>query len=910
MRRVIGVSSRRSVAREVDDELAFHLEMRTRQLMAGGMSATDARAEALRAFGDLERVRVACITHDQERMTTMSRASLLGELRQDVAYAFRTLRRNAGFAIVVVLTIALGVGANAAIFALVNAVLLRPLPVPEPRALVSVGDPGWVGAVSHSTQPVGEMFSWDGYRYLAEHSTAFTGVAAAGRADYIELRTESSQAEPDRPRARFVSANYFQVLRVPALYGRTFDGTADAEVGGAPIVVISHAYWTRKFAADPSVVGRDLLINSARFTIAGVAAAGFTGEVVGQSADLWMPIGMQAVVNPNRAYIAEREAYWLLLLGRLAPGVTLAQATSQVQQVMRSYFTTAGIGSAKDVAELAVPVGSGARGHSRVRAAFGGALVTMLLGSGLLLLVICANVANLLLARALARTREMSVRLAIGAGRGRLVRQLLTESLVLGMLGAGGGLLLARWGSRALVALANDRPTPIPLDPSLDGLVLTFTIGVAVLSATLFGLAPALRAARVNLASSLRGSARSMSGSLGQRGGRLAGGHALIAVQVALSLVLLTGASLLVRSLNNLMDGSTGLDRDHLAILDVDIRSRGYTGDRLETFAREVTTRLAQVPGVTAVTWSENGLFSGTESGTSFQVPGFTARAEDDTSSAYDLVGPGYVSAIGARLLRGREFAAPDFAGRSSALIVNETFARFYFGDSDPLGRSIKLNDSSTVQVVGVVGDIRDHALTGEVPRRMYLPAIRGAFGDPTALSFEVRTSGDPARLVPQLRTALLAVDPGITIEQASALAVLMQQSVSSERLLARLAGGFGVLSLLLASIGLYGVMSYAVTRRTGELGLRAALGASRAQVLRQVMGDALRLVGLGVVVGVPLAVAAAQLLKSQLHGLGVIDIPSLVVALGVLGGAALLAALTPALRASRVSPLVALQQE
>ena len=910
MRRVIGISSRRSVAREVEDELAFHLEMRTRQLVASGLSPADARTQALQAFGDLDRVRLACIIHDQERLTTMSRASLLGELRQDIAYALRTLQRNAGFATVVVLTIALGIGANTAIFSLVNAVLLRPLPVPGARALVAVGDPGMIGAVAHSSGPMGDLFTWDGYRHLAANASAFGALAASGRADRLEVRTESSQAEPDRPRGRFVSANYFQVLRVPAVRGRTFDGTEDRNIGGAPIVVISHAYWTRKLASDPAAVGRDLLINGARFTIIGITKEGFTGEVVGQSADLWLPIGMQAVLSPRRPWIQEPDAYWLLLLGRLAPGVSVAQATSQVHEVMKAFFTTAGIGSAKDVAEVVVPVGSGARGFSRVRESFGGALITMLLGVGILLLVICANVANLLLARALARTREMSVRLAIGAGRGRLVRQLLTESLVLGTMGALVGLALARWGSQALVTMANDRPTPVPIDTQLDGMVLAFTVGLSLVAAVLFGLAPALRSARVDLASALRGSARSMSGSLGQRAGRLASGHALIAVQVALSLVLLTGASLLVRSLDNLMEVPTGLDRDHLAVIDVDARARGYEGDRLETFTREVTARLGQVPGVAAVTWSENGIFSGTESGSTFQVPGFTAKAEDDTSAAYDLVGPGYVSALGAQLLRGREFTEADFSGRSLAVIVNQTFARFYFGDADPIGRSIQLSDTTTVQIVGVIGDIRDHELTGELKRRFYLPAIRGASGDPTALSFEVRTVGDPARLLPQLRAAVLAVDPLLPIEDANALSVLMQQSVGGERLLARLASGFGLLALLLASIGLYGVMSYAVTRRTGELGLRAALGASRGQVLRQVLASALRLVGLGVAIGVPLALGAAQLLKSQLHGMGGVDIPSLSIALAVLGLSALAAAAVPALRASRVSPLVALQQE
>ncbi|MBC7895317.1 MAG: ABC transporter permease, partial [Cytophagaceae bacterium] len=449
MRRVIGTPSRRSVDREVEDELAFHLEMRARQLQErGGLSPDDARDEALRQFGDVDRVRASCVTHDQERLSAMQRANAIDEIRQDLAYALRTMRRNPGFAAVIAVTIALGIGANTAIFALVHAVMLRELPVRAPGELTTIGDPASVGSVRHSSGPLAEQYTWDGYRQLAQRTKAFSGILASGRADRLEVLAVAGQVEPDRPRARFVSGNYFQVLGVPVTRGRAFDGTEDATIGGAPIVVVSHSYWERKLASDPNAVGRDLVINGNRFTIIGIAPPTFTGEIVGQGIDLWVPASMQSVLMPRRPWLTEPDAYWLLLLGRRAPGVTLEQAAALTQADVRGI-----LGEVKDhrpeaVATTDVPVTRGARGFSRVRASYGAALVTLMIGVGLLLLIICANVANLLLARAMARSREMSVRLAIGAGRTRLVRQLLTESLVLGLLGAAGGLLLAKWGSR------------------------------------------------------------------------------------------------------------------------------------------------------------------------------------------------------------------------------------------------------------------------------------------------------------------------------------------------------------------------------------------------------------------------------------------------------------------------------
>lgn len=907
-RRAVGLSRRQSVEREVDDELAFHLDMRTRQLMATGWSAEAARAEAIRAFGNVADTRATCVTHDQERLRAMRRSTLFDELGQDLAWAGRVLRRHAGFALMVAGTIALGIGTNSAIFSLVHAVLLRTLPVPAAHELVALGDPGMVGAVLHNTGPNTDMFSWGAYLHLRDRHDLFRGLAASGRADRIEVRTSRSQAEPGRPRTRFVSGNYFEVLGVRAAQGSLLTASADAAIGAAPLAAVSHAYWTGTLGGDPRVVGRELLVNDVRVTIIGVADPSFSGDIVGQVVELWLPATLQPVVMPRRPWLTERDAYWLQVVGRPAGGVTRAQLSPRVTTALRAYFSSAGIGTAQELAELTVPVHDGARGHSRLRSMFGPALLTLLIGSTLLLLMICANVANLLMARALGRTREVSVRLAIGAGRGRLVRQLLVESLTLGLLGAAGGLWVSQVGSRALLALATDGFPGVRLDASIGAAVVGFTLGAALLATLTFGLAPALRATRVDLASALRASARSMSGTLGHARKHL-GGRALIATQVALSMVLLTGAALLVRSLSHLRQVDTGLDRDHLVIVDVDAQSAGYAGRGLLALATDVVERFGRLPGVTAVTWSENGIFSGTESGASFQVPGFTATQVDDTSAAYDLVGPGYVRAIGARLLRGRDMEARDMTGAPVAL-VNQTFANFYFGDADPLGRTIRFNDTSAVQIVGVVADVRDHSLSEAVRRRFYLPGHLSPQGEPGALSFEVRAHGDPALLVEPLRRTMQAVDPRITIELLAPLTQLMEQSVNEERLLARLATAFGVLALLLASLGLYGVMSYAVARRTGELGLRTALGATAGVVQRGVVGEALRIVGLGLGIGVPLGIGTLRLLASQVHGVGAADPWSLGVAVAALTASAALAAWIPARRASRVSPLVALQRE
>jgi predicted permease len=837
----------------------------------------------------------------------------LDDLLQDLTYAFRTLRRNAGFTAVVAGTLALGIGANTAIFTLVDAVVVRALPVPHPEQLVAIGDPSLVNSTGEGA-PHANLLSYPLYLDIRNHGGPFSGVLASGRTGRLDVLVDRPTAEMEHPRGRFVSGNYFNVLGVPALRGRVFDGTEDQSPGGSPVAAISYEYWTRRFHQDPTIVGKTIVIDNARITIVGVTPRTFSGEVVGASTDIWLPVSMHDALRPNKRTLERRTSSWLLLLGRLAPGASLAQSRADLTPfILRTIVAnaTGPAGAAFLSREPKVYIEPGGRGFSEVRATFQAPLLTLMIGVGLLLCIICANVANLLMARAIARGREMAVRLALGAHRSRLVRQLLTESLVLAVLGAAGGLLLAWWGSRTLLVLASDG-SAIPLDLSLDARVLAFTLIVSFAAVALFGLVPALRASRVDFATTLRANARTVTGgALGHRGRRAPMGSVLIGAQVAMSVVLLAGAAMFARSLRNVQSVDVGLDRDHLLIADVDITPGGYRRDRLANLAHTMRDRLAAVPGVNAVTYSENGIFSGTEWHTEIQVPGFVMRAPGDSTIAIDNVGPGYVRAIGGRLLAGRDIV-PDDEGRAARVaLVNQAFAKFYFPGVSAVGKVFNLQKIA-VEIVGVLADTRDHALDGNPDRRVYYvytPADT-AGSNPGALRFAIRTNGDPAALVPQVRKTIVAAEPMLPIDGIDPLPVLMRQSIREERLVASLASAFGGLALLLASIGLYGVMAYAITRRTGELGLRAALGAQRGDVMRMVLTDALRLVAAGMIIGVPLALASARLLQAQLHGVAAVDPVSIAVALLVLSASAVVAALVPALRASRVSPLVALQAD
>jgi predicted permease len=700
------------------------------------------------------------------------------------------------------------------------------------------------------------------------------------------------------------------VLGVRPFLGRTFNAAEDDVVGGAPVVVISHGYWQRRFAGDSSIVGREVLINEARYTIVGVTPPSFMGEIVGQSLDVWIPLGMQAVLLPNQPILDDTQAYWLLFIGRRLPGVSLEQARSGFTDAVRGTLATQATTSAlvDQARTVEVRVSSGARGLSRVRNTYRAPLLILMAGVGLLLLIICANVANILMARAVARTREMSVRLAIGAGRGRLIRQLLTESLLLAALGSAAGLVVSGWMSRFLLVLAADGGTVLPLDTGVGVAALGFTSALGLVAVVAFGLMPALRASRVEVATAMRASGKGLTGSgMGERNplGRL-----LIASQVALSVILIAGATLLVRSLQHLQHVDTGIARDRLLVVDLDANARGYSETRLTTLASQLQVRLAQVPEVAAVSFTENGIFIGTESATTVAVPGYEPHQQSDSISFYDQVGPGFVNGTGARLIHGRDFTEADREGTARVVLLNESFSTHYFGNASPVGRTIRVGDSAYVEIVGVVADVKDQSLVGPARRRFYVSYLQHPLGSASIVRMIVRTQGDPVRVIPTVRQVITTVDADLPIRSVAPLSRLMRQSISEERLLATLATVFGIAALLLAAIGLYGVMSYAVSRRAGEIGLRVALGAQRGAVIRMVLRDALLLVGIGIVAGIPLTLGASRIIRSQLHGVGPADPVAFVVALGVLALGAVTAALVPAVRASRVAPVVALRAE
>jgi predicted permease len=901
--------SRFRLVREVDDEILFHLQSRIDALVAEGMSPEEARASALKQFGDVRGVRGDMLVLDRERETAARRRRFIAEIRQDVAYGVRTLRRNAALAGLVIGGLALGIGANAAIYSLVDAVLVRTLPVSHPEALVVVGDPRYVDSRGHGT-PDGLMYSYPLYLDVRKNANGFDGLAAVGASDRVDAYFGESATELEHPHGRLVSGNYFAVLGVHAAAGRTLDASAD-EPSAPAEATISHEYWARRFHQDPSVVGRRVRIDGIRVTISGVAQPGFSGEIVGERTDIWLPVGLRDRLHPNNTWLDDRRMSWLLLIGRAKNGLSLAQVRAATSPIVESAIRAAAkpdeLSEIKDRG-FTFAFAPGARGLSGVRDTFGNPLVALMLGVALLLAIVCVNVANLLLARGVARRREMSLRLAIGANRARIVRQLLTESLLLALFSGAAALLVAWWGSHVLVAMASQgNPISVSLGPTPRG--LAFTFGLSIGSVLFFGLTPALRASRVDLAATLRSTARSVT-----HGARF--GTLLISAQVALSLVLLVGASILTRSLRRTESTPLGFDRDHLIVADLDVATPGYADARLANAVRALRDRVAAVPGVAAVSYSANGIFIGTEWHTDVHVAGHVPRTPKDTVTAADQVGAGYAAALGARLVAGRDLDARDEGVAPRTALVNASFARFYFPGANAVGGLARFDDSSVVQIVGVIADVRGQSLdtTGaNADRRIYVPYLHQSgttkFSQPKELRLLVRTTGEPSALVQLVRRAIVETDRSVAIDDLEPVTDLIRTSIRDERLVARLATGLGALALLLAAIGLFGVTSYSIARRTSEIGVRIALGARRADIARLVMRDGLRPVAAGVMIGVPLAMGAVRILEHHLNDISS-DPGSLALAVAVLFTTAVAAVFLPARRAMGIDPIGALREE
>jgi predicted permease len=875
---------------ELDEEIETHLSLIADEQMRRGLSRTDATASARASFGGVATIKETY--RDQRGLP------FLETFLQDARFALRGFRKNPAFAATAILTLALGIGANTAIFSLVDALMLRQLPVARPRELVRLKTIG--------PRNTDDSFSYSALRQFQSGAARVVDVLGASSTRSIRATVDG---EPELMNRKPVSGNYFAVLGVPAAAGRILMAGDDDAGAGPRVVVISHRYWTRRFGQDHRAIGRTVTIGPTVFTIAGVAAPGFLGETVGEAPDLWTPLTAEAG-RPADVWRGHSTT-WLRLIARRRPGVTIDDARAALEPVFTTI--THEMAAATKIASFRnqalqsrLGIDEASRGYAPVRERLGGPLYALMAVVGLVLLIACANVANLLLARAAARAREMSLRVALGAGRLRLIRQLLVESLLLSVLGGTIGLLLGLWGAGSLVAFASQTPLPLRLDVGLNTRMLAFTAFVSCATAMVFGLLPALRAARPNLVPALK-DARGLN--MRTSGFRL--GRSLVIGQIALSLVLLVAAGLFVRSLMNLRSIDLGFNPDRVVLLNIDMSSGGSKvslEERRNLYARLIE-RAEGVPGVRAASLSFFGLFSGATWGNRITVEGRVAPPDEPERTFANAITPRYFEVMGMQILRGRAFSHDDRANAPPVAIVNETFARQFFNDPAPLGKHVGLGAPATtmMEIVGIVRDAKYAKLREATVPMLYVPFTQqtGQLGE-----LQVRTAADPGAVSSSLRRELAAVDQRAAITGIIEMRQQVDASIMGETLIAKLSSLFGVLALLLSAVGLYGVVAYMSAQRTVEIGIRMALGADHRSVVWLMLRQVLILVLAGMLVGAPVAFFASRLVGSQLYGMTPHDPVAIVLAIAVLSTAALVAGCIPARKASKVSPTVALRAE
>jgi predicted permease len=853
------------------------------------------------------------IEHIKEVSRDTRGTARLESIARDLRYAVRSLRSRPAFTLTVIAMLALGIGANTAIFTLVDALVLRPLPVPHPEQLVIVSDPAGVNN-NNVGSPVTDYVSFLLYRDVRARNTVFSDMYASGWSGPIDVEMGAGTgATVEQPRARFVTGNFFSVLGVPAYAGRTFTAAEDETTAQDPVAVLTYDYWQRRFSGSNAAIGSVMRVNDVAVTIIGVTPPGFGGDIVGQPLDFWLPMMMDPVIQPGMNLLNDRAWSWVVMMGRLKRGVTLEKARAEVSAIeanaIREHVSGLELSQFEErLKNNPIHVVSGARGFSERRAEYEKALWVLMAAVGLVILVVCANVSSLMLARTVARSREMTVRMTLGAGRGRLIQQMLIEGALLAIVSSVLGLLAATWGTRVLLATvsAANTASPIAIDTTPDGRVLAFTAAMTLASVLLFGLLPAFRATRVDLATSLRSQGRNLMGAA--RVGRIPFGRALVVAQIALSMLLLIGGGLLVRSMRQLLHSDIGVDRDHVVAVRVRTMRSQYVGARLTQFRRDLADRVSRVPGVDAAAFADHGLFSGGASGYYVDVSGFVPQADSERQVSLDRVGPNFFHAIGARLIRGRDIELRDLETGPPATVINETMAKRYFGARDPLGATVTV-DSVRYTIVGVVRDFQSSNVRGRPRREMYLVYNNPHVGESGQAKLAVHVRGDPSRLVEPIRRAIESVDRTLPTF-VNPVNALVRGTVSQDVLLVQVTTFFCVVTLVLAALGLYGVTAYSTSQRTSEFGLREALGAEPGDVTRMVLGEAVRVALIGVVIGVPAGLAATRLIRAQLFGVGTIDLPSLSIATVVLVATAVVASYLPARRAARVGPLEALRLE
>jgi predicted permease len=829
---------------------------------------------------------------------------LIAELR----YAVRSLAKSPGFAAVAILSLALGIGANTAVFSMLDSVLLHLLPVRNANELAQLREVG----DNYGSNTGLNALSYPIYQDFRDQNQVFNGMLSRFQVPLslsFEGRNERSMGE-------LVSGTYFPVLGIRPALGRLFGPEEDRTPNGAPLAVLGYDYWKTRFGGDPSIIGRHILANNHELTIIGVAQNGFGGVERLFATQVYVPMMMAEQMISFPKPLEDRRRRWVQVFGRLKPGVSLQSAKASLQpifhrvlemEVQQKEFAHASTYARQQFLRKTLDVMPGGAGQNEAKQFLEAPLWAMMAMVGLVLLIACANVANLMIARSTARQKEIAIRLAMGAGRLRLVRQLLVEGALLSLLGGLLGLAMMPWTLRLLFGIMPELDPPIRYQTGVNLTVLAFVLAVSLLTALVFGLAPALRATRPDLATTLKEQAGAVAG----------GGHAgwrkmLAAAQVSLSLLLLISAGLFVRSLQNLKDLNPGFEVTNLLSFSLDPTLSGYQTERAKQFYKQLTQELKALPGARSAALCVVAPLSFDDWDSTVTVEGYAAKPGEDMNPHVNYVSPGFFEAFKIPLYAGRDFNERDALGASKVVVVNEKFAHQYFGDRSPVGRHLGMGgDPGTktdIEIIGVVRDTKYETMKQEIPRQVFFPYLQQDFA--AGMTAFVRTDLGSAQMFPVLRAAVRRIDANLPIFLMKTEEHQRDDSMAVERLAATLSGAFGVLATVLAAIGLYGVMAFVVARRTREIGIRMALGAAAGNVIWLVMREVLLLVGAGVLVGLPAALAVTRLLGSQLYGIQPNDAVTIV---GATAGIVVIAALSgyvPARRATHVDPVTAIRSE
>jgi predicted permease len=913
----------------ITEELAQHLEDRYRDLSLGGATPAEAYRQTLAELSENE-VLTQELRRVERRVTsepivlgTNRRTNMIADLWQDMRFGARLLVKQPAFTLIAVLSLALGIGANTAIFSLVDAVLLKSLPVKDPGALAQLkwaaGNSfrvSYNGVANRDELPglrVATSFTYATFKDLQARQQSFTGLFAFAPLEQLNVNV-SGQSEIAS--GQVVTGDYYNTLGLTPQIGRALT-TSDDQASAPAAVVLSHHYWRRRFGGDPTVIGKQINLNNAAFTVVGVTPPTFNGTMGNaQAPDLTIALAQEPLVRPGASALRDQLSWWLMIMGRMKPGVTREQAQAElaVGFQQRALAERRAPQSPNQSAQLAagdmprLMVAPGRQGDTHWGRAYYKSLYLLMAVGGLVLLLACANVANLLLARALGRQKEIAVRLALGAGRGRLLRQLVTESLLLALAGGAVGIVIALWGRDLLLSLQFPGQDMAALQTgvsALDWRLLGLTIAVSVATGLLFGLAPAWQTTRVDLTPALKETGR---GSHGQARSRLS--QTLVVAQVALSLLLLVGAGLFIRTLRNLQQINPGFEAQNLLLFRVDPRLSGYQGEQITSLYQRLFARLEAVPGAQAATFSRHPLLSGSRGIRPLFVAGQDTSLTDPTSGYVHIVRANFLETMRVPILLGRDLREQDDAQGPKAAVINQALARRLFPNQNPVGQRIGFTaeTASQFEIVGVSQDAKYDNLRESPPPTIYIPWLQeGRIGQ---MNIEVRTTTDPALLLTAIRQAAHEVDGNLPLFDVKTQIEQSAQSMAQERLFAALLSFFGLLALLLAAVGLYGVLAASVAQRTQEIGIRIALGAHPRDVLRLVIGQGMRLVVPGVVIGLAGAYAATRWIASFLYDVNAVDWPTYGLIAALLLAVALLACWIPARRATKIDPLLALRCE